>query len=131
MEKNKKKRVIKIEVSKNYVIEVYEKPPRVIKYVRKVIKDKKGFYNIVTIAIVKDTKGGTKAVLTSFWRPINKPSAQRILKRHLKLFPKKVIFKNEEVKKKYLKESVATSGIISFSFKINRSVSHLFEVLYG
>jgi len=121
MEKNKnKKKVVKIEVSKNYIIEVYEKLPNVIKYVRKVIKDKKGFHNIVTMAIIKDGNS-TKAVLTSFWRPINKPSAQRILKRHLKLFPKKVVFKNEEVKKKYLKESV----------KINRSISHLFEVLYG
>ena len=122
MEKNKK-RVVKIEVSKNYIIEVYEKPKntKIIKYVRKVIKDKKGFHNIVTMAIIKDPKGGTKAVLTSFWRPINKPSAQRILKRYLKLFPKKVIFKNEEVKEKYLKESV----------KINRSISQLFEVSYG
>jgi len=112
------KKIIKIEVSKNYIIEDYKNPPNVIKYVKKTIVDKDGFHNIATLAIVKDSETGeTKTVITSFWRPINKPSARRILKHFLKTNPSKVRFKSKELKEKYLSESVI----------INRSLSSLFS----
>ena len=98
------KRIIKLEVKKNYIIEVYETPPNVIKYVRKEVVDKEGFRNIVNLAIVRDGTS-TKTVATSFWRPINKPSAKQQLKKYLKKYPKKVTFANEEVKQKFLGES--------------------------
>lgn len=115
------KKITKIEVKKNYVIETYKKPPNVIKYVRKTIVDKNGFHNIATLAIVKDPDGGTKTVITSFWRPINKPSAKRLLKYYLKNYPRKVKFANSELKEKYLKENLIINT--------NRSIiSTLFEI---
>jgi len=111
------KKIIKIEVSKNYIIEDYKNPPNAISYVKKTIVDKDGFHNIATLAIVKDPEtGDTKTVITSFWRPINKPSARRILKHFLKTNPSKVKFKSKDLKEKYLSESII----------INRSLSSLF-----
>ncbi|MBT3298814.1 hypothetical protein HN385_07820 [archaeon] len=115
------KKITKIEVKKNYIIETYKKPPNVIKYVRKTIVDKNGFHNIATFAIVKDPDKGTKTVMTSFWRPINKPSAKRLLKYYLKNYPKKVKFATEELKKEYLTENLNTNtnrSIISTFFEI-------------
>jgi len=45
-----KKKIVKIEVKKNYIIESYKKPKNVIKYVRKEIIDKNGFHNLATLA---------------------------------------------------------------------------------
>jgi hypothetical protein len=117
------KKITKIEVKKNYIIETYKKPPNVIKYVRKTIVDKNGFHNIATFAIVKDPDRGTKTVMTSFWRPINKPSAKRLLKYYLKNYPKRVKFANSELKEKYLTESL--------TYNTNRSIiSTFFETIY-
>jgi hypothetical protein len=105
------KKIIKIEVTKNYIIEDYKNPPNVIKYVKKEIEDKNGFRNLATLAIIKDPKTGeTKTVITSFWRPINKPSAKRLLKYYLKNYPNKVKFSNQEVKEKYLNESFLSNS---------------------
>jgi hypothetical protein len=114
------KKIIKIEVKKNYIIETYKKPSNVIKYVRKTIVDKNGFHNIATLAIVKDSDGGTKTVITSFWRPINKPSAKRLLKYYLKNYPKKVKFNTNETKENYLSENLTqhtNRSIISSFFE--------------
>jgi len=118
-----KKKIVKLEVKKNYIIESYKKPKNVIKYVRKEIVDKNGFHNLATLAVVKDPKTNqTKTVITSFWRPSNKPSAKRILKYYLKNHPKKVVFANKEIKDKYLNETI-------LYINTNRSITNIFEII--
>jgi len=119
VEKNK---IVKLEVSKNYIIESYKKPNKPIKYVSKEIVDKQGFRNLAKFAIVKSEDNQTKTVITSLWRPANKPSAKRLLKYYLKNYPKKVKFLNQEIKEKYLKESQQELT------HTNRSLQYLFEL---
>jgi len=120
VEKNK---IVKLEVSKNYIIESYKKPNKPIKYVSKEIVDKQGFRNLAKFAVIKDPETNqTKTVITSLWRPANKPSAKRLLKYYLKNYPKKVKFLNQEIKEKYLKESQQELT------HTNRSLQYLFEL---
>jgi len=110
MAQEQKNKIIKLEVSRNYIIEVYRTPPNVIKYVRKEIIDSNGFRNIATFAIVRDGTE-TKTVITSFWRPANKPSAKRLLKLYLKKYPRKIKFLNSAVKDKYIKSNTTTRSV--------------------
>lgn len=108
------KRIIKIEVTKNYVIEDYRNPPNVIKFVKKEIVDRDGYRDLVTLAIVKDPKTGeTKTVATSFWRPINKPSAKRLVRDYLKKYPNKVKFLDPD-KKHYFLNEITTHSLLEF-----------------
>jgi hypothetical protein len=114
------RKILKLEVKPNYIIEDYEDPKDVIKYVKKEIVDKEGYRNLLTLAVVKDENGGTKTVATSFWRPISKPSARRQLRMYLKKYPNKVHFANRELRKKYLRES----------YLVNRSINNYLCDLY-
>lgn len=104
--KRRHRKIIKLEVKDNYIIEDYENPKNVIKYVKKEVIDKDGYRNLLTLAIIKDPETGeTKTVATSFWRPSNKPSAKKLLRYYLKKYPDKVHFSNEKVKQKYIRET--------------------------
>lgn len=97
----------------------YENPPKneIKTYRRKEIIDRNGYRNLLTIAILKD--GST--VATSYWRPINKPKSKRLLKKYLKLYPKKVVFENDDIKNDILDESARAS----------RSILEYLELFYG
>ncbi|MEM3452035.1 MAG: hypothetical protein QW835_00210 [Candidatus Hadarchaeum sp.] len=74
---------LKIETSKNYVIEDYPNPPKskVARYRRKIIYDKEGQRHIATIAVLKD--GSTR--LTSLWHPkTEKTTSTPEVRKHLK-----------------------------------------------
>jgi len=114
-----KPRIIKIVVKKNYLVTDYEDPPKfkIKQYKRKEIVDRNGYRNLLTIAIMKD--GNT--IATSYWRPLNKPKAKRLLRYYLKYYPNKVKFENEDTKNEILGESIFTK----------RSVLEYCGLLYG
>ncbi len=115
------KKILKLEVTKNYLIIDYQNPPdsKILSYKRKSIIDKEGYKNILTLAIIKDKDGNTKTAVTSFWKPLNKPSNKRFLRSYLKKNPTNVHFFNNDIKKKYLKESIVFSKSIVKYLELN------------
>lgn len=111
-------KIIKIEVTKNYIISDYKNPPtnQIIKYTRKEILTKHGQRDLITFAVTKQKDGSTKLIPTSLWRPIKSASGRRILKLYLKKYPNKVKFHSPELRKQFLEEQeyINTKSITMF-----------------
>ena len=116
-------KIIKMEVTKNYIISDYQNPPAniTIKFVRKEILTKHGDRDLMTFAVTKQKDGSTKLIPTSLWRPIKSKRARQILKQYMRKYPNKVKFDSLELKQEFLGEQ----------FNINsKSIAMFMEAYY-
>lgn len=109
-------KIIKIEVTKNYIVSDYQNPPKekIIKFVRKEIINKHGDRDLITFAVTRQKDNTTKLIPTSLWRPLKSRSGKRILKYYLKKYPNKVKFHNPELRRQFLEEQENSRSITMF-----------------